>query len=545
MKKIFSLTITQKLCLLAACVALAITVLTTVFLISERSLILDERKNSVRQAVEAAHSILGYYQGQAQKGAMSETDAKQAAANAVQALRYGDGEYFWINDMDVRMVMHPTKPELNGSDVSGTQDPNGKHLFAESVKVVKESGSGFVMYEWPMPGQAQAVPKVSYVKGFAPWGWMIGSGVYLNTVDEIFWRRFVEYSAGATAFMLVLLGFFFILARSIAGPIKTAVSVAKTVAAGDLTSRFEIQGQDETAQLLTALQDMNHSLAHIVNEVRDGTEMICAASEQIASGNLDLSSRTESQASSLQETAASMEQLTATVKQNADHARQANGLAVSAAGIAQQGGTVVAQVVDTMSSINQSSHKIVDIISVIDSIAFQTNILALNAAVEAARAGEQGRGFAVVASEVRSLAQRSAEAARQVKTLIDDSVAKVDSGAKLVDQAGATMQQIVTSIQHVTDIMGEISRASVEQTTGIEQVNQAVAQMDEVTQQNAALVEQSAAAAQSMLDKAKTLSHAVGVFKLNGTTLAQLGKSASHKIALSGTRTYPRKIALN
>ncbi|WP_300757735.1 methyl-accepting chemotaxis protein, partial [Janthinobacterium sp.] len=266
--------------------------------------------------------------------------------------------------------------------------------------------------------------------------------------------------------------------RSITHPMAAAVKIARTVASGDLTSHIEVTTTDETGQLLQALKDMNHNLASIVGQVRTGTETIATASKQIANGNLDLSSRTEQQASSLEETASSMEEFTSTVKQNADNARQANQLAISASNIALQGGTVVAQVIDTMSSINTSSKKIVDIIGVIDGIAFQTNILALNAAVEAARAGEQGRGFAVVASEVRNLAQRSAAAAKEIKALINDSVNTVDVGAKLVDQAGATMTDIVDSIKSVADIMGEITAASQEQSSGIEQINQAVMQMD-------------------------------------------------------------------
>jgi methyl-accepting chemotaxis protein len=305
------------------------------------------------------------------------------------------------------------------------------------------------------------------------------------------------------------------LVHAIVRPLAEAVNVAKSVAAGDLTRSIEVESTDETGQLLQALKDMNESLVRIVSEVRGGTETIATASHQIATGNLDLSSRTETQASSLEETASSMEELTSTVKQNADSAYQANKLAMSASQVAVKGGTVVAQVVDTMGSINESSRKIVDIIGVIDSIAFQTNILALNAAVEAARAGEQGKGFAVVATEVRQLAQRSAAAAKEIKSLIDDSVEKVDSGAKLVDEAGATMQEIVDSVKRVTDIMGEISIASKEQTDGIQQVNEAINQMDDVTQQNAALVEEAAAAAASLQDQAVTLSHVVSVFKLN------------------------------
>ncbi|MDY7576616.1 methyl-accepting chemotaxis protein [Actimicrobium sp. CCI2.3] len=314
--------------------------------------------------------------------------------------------------------------------------------------------------------------------------------------------------------LALLIGLWLI--RAITRPLNAAVQIADGIASGNLMQRIDVQSGDETGRLTQALKSMNESLVGIVGQVRKGTDTIASASSQIASGNMDLSSRTEEQASSLEQTAASMEQLTATVKQNADHARQANDLAQSAADVAGKGGSVVAQVVDTMGSINASSQKISDIIGVIDGIAFQTNILALNAAVEAARAGEQGRGFAVVASEVRSLAQRSAAAAREIKVLIGNSVEQVEVGARLVDQAGATMGEIVDSVQRVTTIMREITLASNEQTTGIEQINQAITQMDEVTQQNAALVEQAAAAAEALQDQAAHLAQVVSVFKLDG-----------------------------
>ncbi len=290
-----------------------------------------------------------------------------------------------------------------------------------------------------------------------------------------------------------------------------AISIANRIAAGDLSSLIDTQAGDQTS-MLHAIKMMRDSIAIIINQVRSASNLVATASNEIAAGNLDLSSRTEQQASSLEETASSMEELTSTVKQNADNARHANRLAASASDVAVKGGSVVAQVVDTMESINASSKKIADIIGVIDSIAFQTNILALNAAVEAARAGEQGRGFAVVATEVRNLAHRSAAAAREIKTLIGDSVDKVEIGTQLVDQAGATMQEIVESVKRVTDIMNEISSASAEQTSGIEQINQAIMQMDQVTQQNAALVEEAAAAAASLQYQAGNLAQVISVF---------------------------------
>ncbi len=308
------------------------------------------------------------------------------------------------------------------------------------------------------------------------------------------------------------------LVRGISRPLNYSVEIARNIAAGDLTQQIEIDSTNETGQLLQALKEMNESLLRTVGEVRSGTDAIATASGQIAAGNMDLSSRTEQQAASLEETASSMEELTSTVKQNADNASQANQMVLSASSFALKGGAVVAQVVNTMGSINDSSRKIVDIIGVIEGIAFQTNILALNAAVEAARAGEQGRGFAVVATEVRNLAQRSAGAAKEIKGLISDSVDQVNIGSKLVDEAGNAMSQIVTSVKQVADIMSEIAAASAEQSAGIEQVNLAIVQMDEVTQQNAALVEEAAAAASSMQDQASRLTQTVAFFKMTQST---------------------------
>ncbi|UOD33502.1 MCP four helix bundle domain-containing protein [Massilia violaceinigra] len=341
-------------------------------------------------------------------------------------------------------------------------------------------------------------------------------------------KEAADASSSATLLMLLLLALAtavsalagWLITRSVTVPIGEAVALAETVARGDLTTRIVVTRQDETGRLLSALKDMVESLTRTVGAVRSGTDTITTASSEIAAGNMDLASRTENQATSLEETASSMEELTSIVKQNADNARQANTLVVSAAEHANKGGRVVSDVVGTMGAIRESSGKIVDIISVIDGIAFQTNILALNAAVEAARAGEQGRGFAVVASEVRNLAQRSASAAKEIKALIDDSVGKVETGSELVNQAGATMEQIMGSVRQVADIMGEIAAASAEQSAGINQVNGAIVAMDNATQQNAALVEQAAAAAASMQGQAVHLAEAVSVFKLHGDEMA-------------------------
>ena len=332
------------------------------------------------------------------------------------------------------------------------------------------------------------------------------------------------------------------LGRGITRPLRSAVALAKQVAEGDLRIKIDATSGDETGELLNALKSMSESLIKTVSAVRNGTDTIASASSQVANGNQDLSSRTEQQANSLEETASSMEELTATVKQNADNAHQANSLAETASHIAEKGGHVISQVVGTMSEINVAANKIVDIIGVIDGIAFQTNILALNAAVEAARAGEQGRGFAVVASEVRNLAQRSAAASKEIKALIGDSVDKVENGSKLVNEAGATMQEIVASVRRVTDIMAEIAAASQEQTDGIEQINQAITQMDEVTQQNASLVEEAAAASELLQDQAANLAQVVSVFKLDGMQ-AGFAAAASAPAPRASQALRPKKFA--
>jgi methyl-accepting chemotaxis protein len=526
LEKLFHLNIAKKLWLLAACATFGIIILTALFLLSERKLILEERQSSVRQTVESAHGVLVHFHELSTKGGMSEEDAKRQALETIKSMRYSGQEYFWVNDMQPRMVMHPFKPELDGKNLADNRDPNGKALFIEMIDKVKAEGAGYVFYVWNKPGSQEIGQKVSYVKGFAPWGWIVGSGVYLDNVQATFISRLTSFSIGALALAGILLTICILIARSITRPLDLAVAIANTVASGDLTSKIEVTSTDETGQLLSALKAMNTGLLNIVGQVRKGTDTIAAASSQIAAANFDLAARTEEEASSLEETASAMEELTATVKQNADHAHQANMLAVSASEVAVRGGSVVSQVVGTMGSINDSAKKIVDIIAVIDGIAFQTNILALNAAVEAARAGEQGKGFAVVAAEVRQLAQRSAAAAREIKDLISHSADQIDTGARLVDEAGATMTEIVASVKRVTDIMAEITTASEEQSSGIEQVNQAIAQMDQVTQRNAALVEEEASTADALKAEASQLALTVSVFRLHempaGATVAML-----------------------
>ncbi|WP_454774545.1 methyl-accepting chemotaxis protein [Janthinobacterium tructae] len=428
------------------------------------------------------------------------------------------------------------------------KDPQEQAMFASLLELREVYvGSRDQVYKLKGESQSEAANEV-FEKTFVPAAAKYQKMVYgllehqRATIDAT--ARQIDDIASTSRNLLLLLSTLalafgvvcaWLLTMGIVRPLRTAVEIARKVADGDLTAQIDASAKDETGQLLLALKDMNTSLLNIVGEVRSGTDSIATSSTQIAAGNQDLSSRTEEQAGSLEETASSMEELTSTVKQNADNARQANQLAASAAQVAVKGGEVVAQVVGTMESINTSSNKIVDIISVIDGIAFQTNILALNAAVEAARAGEQGRGFAVVASEVRNLAQRSASAAKEIKTLIGASVEQVNAGSMLVAQAGSTMNDIVDSVQRVSDIITEITAASSEQSVGIDEINRAIGQMDAVTQQNAALVEESAAAAESMQHQAHKLAQVVSVFKLNGQQAKVSGASTLKRPAAPQT----------
>ena len=490
---------------------------------------LDQLVNDNNKKLEAASFMLGHVRDisnaasmmvlvadeggkQAQMKRASEARARYDAAKAtLDKLVQSEGGKAALERVDAAMaVVTPLSNQLFDMALKNMTQEATDHLVGKLAPAIDNTLGqlfGLIEHQTGVATRANAEAQAEYQSGR---NWMVGIGLLAILAGvAIAWH----------------------ITHTITQPIKHAVEVAQTVAGGDLSGRIEVASTDETGQLMRALQHMNESLAKVVGEVRGGTDSMATATGQIAAGNQDLSSRTEEQASSLEETAASMEELTSTVRQNADNARQANQLALTASSVAVKGGDVVSQVVETMDAINSSSRKIVDIIGVIDGIAFQTNILALNAAVEAARAGEQGRGFAVVASEVRSLAQRSAAAAKEIKVLIDDSVSKVEEGSQQVGEAGKTMEEIVSSVRRVTDIMGEITAASQEQTSGIEQVNQAIAQMDQVTQQNAALVEEAAAAADSLQGQAGHLSQVVSVFKLAGGSGQTVQRSPAARVA--------------
>ncbi|MBN5017231.1 cache domain-containing protein [Stenotrophomonas maltophilia] len=691
-----NLSVRRKLNLLTLLIALGVIALSVIAARMQYLDLTETRKSALKTQVELSYGILQHYHRLAGTGELSEEAAKSAALQALEVMRAGnDTYYFNIYDTGYRLLMHPFRKDLVGKDMKDFRTDDGVRIYYDQVEAAR-AGGGFVNYRWAKPGSKGEVEKVAYAGLFAPWNWVVSSGVYMDDVQKqaLVFTAIMAVSGGVL--VLIVLALSWVIGNRIAVPLKQATAVAEGIAGGKLDSHIGPQPHDETGRLLVAMAGMQQQLHAVITGQRemarrhDGGELsyridasafpgeyglmvqetnalvgghvqtlhdvldvvqqyavgdlsrdiarypgekaamtttvdtvkanlgrinaeikqlasaaaagdfslrgdaqrfdhdfrlmlenlnammavsddnlgklsqllsaiaegdltarmhgdyqgvfarmrddanttvaqltqivgqiqatassITLAAGEIASGNSDLSRRTEQQAANLEETAASMEELTSTVRQNAEHARQANQLAIGAHGVALQGGEVVGQVVTTMSAIEASSKKIAEIISVIDGIAFQTNILALNAAVEAARAGEQGRGFAVVASEVRTLAQRSAAAAKEIKGLIDDSVGKVNDGSALVHKAGATMGEIVASVQRVTDIMAEISAASQEQSAGIEQVNQTVVQMDETTQQNAALVEEATAAARAMEDQAGQLADAVAIFRLD------------------------------
>jgi len=693
-----NLSVRRKLNLLTLLIALGVIALSVIAARMQYLDLTETRKTALKTQVELSYGILQHYHRLAGTGELSEDAAKSAALQALEVMRAeNDTYYFNIYDTGYRLLMHPFRKDLVGKDMKDFRTDDGVRIYYDQVEAAK-AGGGFVNYRWAKPGSKGEVEKVAYAGLFAPWNWVVSSGVYMDDVQRqaLVFTAIMAISGGVL--VLIVLALSWVIGNRIARPLKQATAVAEGIANGKLDSHIGPQPHDEPGRLLEAMSGMQQQLHAVINGQRemarrhDGGELsyridasafpgeyglmvqetnalvgshvqtlhdvldvvqqyavgdlsrdiarypgekaamtttvdtvkanlgrinaeikqlasaaaagdfsrrgdaqrfdhdfrlmlenlnammavsddnlgklsqllsaiaegdltarmhgdyqgvfarmrddanttvaqltqivgqiqasassITLAAGEIASGNSDLSRRTEQQAANLEETAASMEELTSTVRQNAEHARQANQLAIGAHGVASQGGEVVGQVVTTMSAIEASSKKIAEIISVIDGIAFQTNILALNAAVEAARAGEQGRGFAVVASEVRTLAQRSAAAAKEIKGLIDDSVGKVNDGSALVHKAGATMGEIVASVQRVTDIMAEISAASQEQSAGIEQVNQTVVQMDETTQQNAALVEEATAAARAMEEQAGHLSEAVSIFVVDET----------------------------
>nr|WP_079216415.1 methyl-accepting chemotaxis protein [Herbaspirillum robiniae] len=507
-----------KIIYLCATTLIGILVIAMVSLNTLKKTMLEEREAQLSLLVTLAKAASEKVYEQEKSGKLTREQA-QAQAKMIIGSYAKEQNYFFVRGYtDDFNYVHPNPKRVGIQDKTAKEDGDRYRAALAGREI------GLLTAEGTRPNTTEKVLKLYAVTRFEPWDWTIGFGAYIDDINLAFYRNaLILLLIGAVLMAAIATMAAFMLRsilRQLGGEPANTVDIVERISQGDLSHAIDLKGKDSHS-LLRSIETMRGSLSGIVAGVRNGTDTIATASNQIAAGNLDLSSRTEEQASALEETASSMEQLTSIVRQNADNARQANQLAISASGVASNGGKVIEQVVGTMADINTASTKISDIIGVIDSIAFQTNILALNAAVEAARAGEQGRGFAVVASEVRTLAHRSATAAREIKALIEDSVAKVDNGSHLVEEAGKTMQDIVSSVKHVADVVAEISAASQEQSAGIEEVNRAITQMDQVTQQNAALVEEAAAAAASMQDQAAQLAQLVSVFRLPGAGAAR------------------------
>ncbi|MBB5739910.1 methyl-accepting chemotaxis protein [Brevundimonas aurantiaca] len=596
-----ALTIGGRINLLALVTVAGLLVVTALALFRLDAVMRDDIADRTKKSVEIAHSVVAYYQGEEAAGRMSRDQAQTAAKAAVGAMRYGQDDYFWINDMHPTMVMHPMKPALNGKDLSENKDADGVLMFKEFVAVVQKDGEGFVHYQWAKPNQDGASPKISYVKGFAPWGWVIGSGVYTDQIAAAVGKSALALGSMALLVLLAVGAAGWFIGRSVSGPVvalerrmrglaegdtaseipgvargdeigKMALALATfrdaaiekarlaaealsqrsmseqeraareaekaaeaeadrvtiealgrglaAMADGDLTYRIDTEFAPKAAQLKSDFNAAIAQLQQAVSVVVANIAGIRSGAGEISQAADDLSRRTEQQAAGLEETAAALDEITATVNKTASGARQASDVVQAAKGDAETSGVIVRDAVQAMQAIEGSSEQISQIIGVIDEIAFQTNLLALNAGVEAARAGEAGRGFAVVASEVRALAQRSAEAAKEIKTLISTSSTQVGSGVKLVGQTGEALQRIVDRVAEIDGLVAEIAASAQEQAIGLAEVNTAVNQMDQVTQQNAAMVEQSTAASHSLAQEAQSLQASVARFKVGSAAQA-------------------------
>lgn len=501
----------QKLWLPLVLSLLCFVGLATVNAYRTREIRLEERRGDLAHTTELALAVVAAFADQSNTGNITLVQAKNQAMNTLRKMRYGGSSgYFSVINSDGILLPHPD-PALQGRDMHLNPD------IRTRINLIKSEGRGFAPYLYVKPG-GDNVPKLSYTDAYKPWDWIVSTGIDIADFEAAFRTTLIQ-SLGFVALVGALLSLVIVILNrgilgSLGGEPAYAAQIATRIAENDLTVLIETTPNDRVS-LLYSMTRMQDHLASTIRLIRSSADSIATATSQIAAGNHDLSQRTEQQAASLQETAASMEELTTTVNDNAENARQASQVASQAVEVAQRGTGVDAKVIETMDGITESSDKISDIVSLIEGIAFQTNILALNAAVEAARAGEHGRGFAVVAAEVRSLAQRASAASREIKALIEHSLERVRLGAEFVDAAGATMNDITQAIRRVTDIIGEIASASVEQSRGIGEVSHAVMEMDSVTQQNAAPVEEAAAAASSLALQAGTLKSSMAAFRLD------------------------------
>jgi len=462
--------------------------------------LMQEKRTATKSAVETAYSTIKYFGDQVVAGTMNEEDAKNQAYNEIKNIRYMGDNYYWINDVDLRMVMHPINPKLNGSDLSGSKDPNGKYLFAEMVDICKKNGEGFVDYMWPKPNYVKPQAKISFVKLYKPWGWIIGSGIYVDDVEaqmnSLRWQILIPTIIALGIIIMVVV---FVI-RGMVLPLQEAVEVSNRMAKGDLTRDVKVRSKDEVGQLSQAMANMLFELRRVVGEVGSASEQVASGSEELAASAIELSQGATEQAASVEEVSASMEEMTSSIGQNAENAHTTNSMTNQAATDTESGGKAVAETVDAMK-------QIADKILIVEEIARQTNLLALNAAIEAARAGEHGKGFAVVAAEVRKLAERSGDAAAEISELSVSSV-------KVAEEAGGLLSKIVPDIQKTAELVQEISAATNEQNEGSGQVNKAIQEMDKIIQQNASASEEVASTAEELSGQAEQLQQAIRFFKI-------------------------------
>ena len=574
-----SVTVSTKIVALSLGIITTFSVIMAGLYLFNRNQIVDMRHAQVQQQVQTAYSVLEHFARLAAQGNLTREEAQHRAMEAVKSLRYGHDEYFWINDLQDRMVMHPIRPEMDGKDLSQIKDSKGKRFFAEFVEVAKKKGDGFVEYYWPKPGSSEPVEKISYVKVLPEWGWIVGSGLYVGDLKEQLHRTFVLTGVLMTVIALLALAASWLVGRRISAAMAKAVAMLRELEKGHLHNRLRLERRDEIGQMALAmdgfadslqnemvadlkrladgdltftvtprdeedairrsLQTVGDNLSGLLGEVQSVAEQIASGSNQVAQGSMALADNATHQASSIEEISSSITEMASQTKLNAENAAQANRLAAQARTSAERGNEEMSQMVQAMAEVNQAGQNISKIIKVIDEIAFQTNLLALNAAVEAARAGQHGKGFAVVAEEVRNLAARSAKAARETADLIAGSVAKAQNGAQLADRTASALQEIVQDVAKVSDLIGEIAAASNEQAQGIAQVNLGLDQIDQVTQQNTGHAEESAAAAETLHEQASQLRALLGRFRLRGappSTPPPLRKAPARPLPSAGKK---------
>jgi methyl-accepting chemotaxis protein len=489
-----------KLAVLVLLAIVSVLVSIAIGLMQLRGHLLEDRMQKTRHVVEVALGVLQHYHQLEQAGRLDAAAARQGALDAVRGLRYEKEEYFFVTDYKSVALMHPIKPELEGKDLSDLKDPSGKRLFAEFAEIVRNKGAGFSEYLWAKPGKAEPVKKISYVQGFAPWGWILGSGIYIDDVDDAFRAGMLRQGGVVALVLVILIGFSSYIVRLIVRPTKEAMRIVENMAEGDMTLEASYESRDEIGMLLKDVNRMSSRIKQVIGKILEDANALADASNQISATSQSLSQSTSEQAASVEETSASVEQMASSIALNKDNAKATEAIAVQVSGEAKDGGDAVRATTLAMSQIAER-------IGIVDEIAYQTNLLALNAAIEAARAGEHGKGFAVVAAEVRKLAERSQVAAQEIGTLASQSLGKANQAAKLLDE-------IVPSIGKTADLVQEIAAASEEQSSGAAQISQAVNQVSQATQHNASASEELSATAEELNRQAQSLKEAMSFFKI-------------------------------